>query len=73
MIVMMAIEVLKTVKEQPRLTPPEIAKRVNVTRQYVRNILMILAQLKLVETPARGVYLITDLGETVLHEISEGE
>jgi len=44
----------------------EISGRIDVTAQYVRNTLGVLTELSLVETPVRGVYLITELGNYVL-------
>jgi len=64
-----AIEILKTIEHNPRITPLEISKILNVSSQHVRNILTVLMELKLVETPARGVYIITELGRNVLKEI----
>ena len=66
---MTAIEILKTIEHNPRITPLEISKILNVSSQYVRNILTVLMELKLVETPARGVYIITGLGRKVLKEL----
>jgi len=37
----------------------------------VRNILPILAELGLVETPARGIYTLTDLGKYVLEQVTK--
>ncbi len=63
---MTAIDVLRTIEQNPRITPMEISERLQINAQQVRNILAVLAELKLVETPVRGVYLITDLGKHVL-------
>ena len=45
----------------------EISQRLKMNAQQVRNILLVLTELKLVETPVRGVYLITDLGKHILN------
>jgi len=63
---LIAKEVLRIIKENPRITPSEMADKIDVTAQYVRNTLGTLAELNLVETPVRGVYLITELGDYVL-------
>ena len=63
---LIAKEVLRIIRENPRITPSEISDKIDVTAQYVRNTLGTLAELNLVETPVRGVYLITELGEHIL-------
>lgn len=65
-----ALEALKLVKENPRLTPAEISNRIKKSPQYTRNVLAVLQELGLVTTPVRGVYLITELGKSVLKESS---
>lgn len=51
----------------------EISEKTGISAQYVRNTLRVLSELRLVETPARGVYLITDLGKLVQSEKSQNE
>jgi len=63
-----ALEALKLIKENPRLTPSEISDQIKKSPQYTRNVLAILQELGLVNTPVRGVYMITELGEHVLNE-----
>lgn len=63
---MTAIDVLRTIDQNPRITPMEISERLKINPQQVRNILAVLTELKIVETPVRGVYLITDLGKYIL-------
>jgi len=63
---MVAIEVLTAIQQNPRITPAEIAEKTGITQQYVRNILSPLVELQLIETPVRGIYNITELGEYVL-------
>lgn len=63
---MAAKDVLRTIDQNPRITPLEISEKLKMNAQQVRNILLVLAELKLVETPARGVYLVTELGKYVL-------
>jgi len=61
------------IDENPRITPLEIAKKLSMSAQYVRNVLAILLELGLVETPARGVYITTNLGKFILKEITKEE
>lgn len=68
---MIAKEVLRIIKENPRITPAEISGKIDVTVQYVRNTLGVLTELSLVETPVRGVYLITNLGEYILRYLEK--
>ena len=63
---MVAVEILMTILENPRITPQEISGKTEITPQYVRNTLRVLTELNLVETPVRGIYLITELGKHVL-------
>ena len=63
---MVAVESLRLIKQLPRLTPTEISQRMGKSAQYVRNVLAVLQELQLVETPARGLYTITSLGEYIL-------
>ena len=63
---MTAVEILKLLREMPRLSPALIAERLGITPGVVRNVLMILSELQLVETPSRGIYQITSLGEHML-------
>jgi len=68
---MVVIETLKMIKKLPRLTPTEISRRVGKSAQYIRNILAVLQELRLVETPVRGLYTITQLGEYILKNHSK--
>jgi predicted transcriptional regulator len=65
---MTAIDILKVIEQNPRITPTEISQLLKVSAQHVRNILTVLAELGLVQTPARGVYVITNLGKHLLKE-----
>jgi predicted transcriptional regulator len=62
-----AIEVLKAIEQNPRITPQEISVKIKINPQQVRNVLSVLVELKLVETPVRGVYLISEKGKHVLN------
>lgn len=68
---MTARDILKVIDENPRITPLEIAKKLSMSAQHVRNVLTILLELRLVETPARGVYVTTNLGKFILREITK--
>jgi len=65
-----AVEILKAVKQMPRLTPILIAKMLDRPPSVIRNILVVLLELGLVESPARGLYQITPLGEYVLGKLA---
>jgi predicted transcriptional regulator len=67
---MSATKILKVLHETPRLSPTLIASKVGIKIQYARNLLTVLLELKLVETPSRGLYQITTLGEQVLKSIT---
>jgi len=70
---MPATEILKVLHELPRLSPKLIASKSGIKIQHVRNLLAVLLELKLVETPSRGLYQITHLGEFVLSKQIESE
>jgi predicted transcriptional regulator len=72
---MSATRILMVLLETPRLNPTLIASKTGIRVNYVRNLLAVLLELKLVETPARGLYQITSLGEDVLRRTTpiEGE
>lgn len=63
---MAAIEILEVLRKTPRLSPVLIASETRIPIQRVRNLLTVLLELRLVETPSRGLYQITNLGETIL-------
>ena len=67
----MAVEILMTILANPRITPQEISGKTEISPQYVRNTLRVLTELNLVETPVRGIYLITELGKYVLELASQ--
>jgi DNA-binding IclR family transcriptional regulator len=68
---MPAIEILEALNKTPRLSPILVASKTGIAIQYVRNLLVVLLELKLVETPSRGLYQITDLGEYILKKRTE--
>ena len=67
----LAREILKILKDEPRQTPQSILNKTNVSMSAIRNNLMVLSDLNLVQTKTRGLYEITPLGEYVLEQ--EGE
>lgn len=70
---MVAVEILKIVEQNPRITPLEISKKLGISLQYIRNTLRTLTELKLLETPVRGVYVLTELGKHILKQISNAQ
>ena len=62
-------ELLRLIGDEPRLTPIEMSKRLKRNVAWIRNIVSIMQELRLVDTPARGVYTITKLGEAALQQI----
>ena len=64
-----ASRILLLLKESPRQTPKSIAVRLNASVSTIRNVLVILSDLKVVETKVRGLYEITPLGERLLKDI----
>lgn len=70
---MIAIEILRVIEQNPRITPLEISRKLTISTQYVRNTVRILTELGLVETPVRGVYVVTDLGKYVLNKQTKKE
>lgn len=66
---MLATRILKMLEESPRQTPKMMADELDTNPAYVRNVLVVLQELKLIETIARGLYQITPLGREVLQRI----
>lgn len=60
------MEILRALQETPRLSPKLIASKTDITIQHVRNILTVLLELRLVETPSRGLHQISELGTSFL-------
>jgi predicted transcriptional regulator len=67
----LAKQILKILKEKPRQTPQSLLSKIDVSMSAIRNNLMVLSDLNLVETPTRGLYQITPLGELVLNKLEE--
>lgn len=66
---MTAKEILGALQKEPRLSPAMLSEKLKINSQIVRNVLVTLSELKLVQTPAKGIYEITRLGEQVLKRI----
>ena len=58
---------LGALEKTPRQSPSMLAKETGLDYQKVKTTLRALAHFLLVETPSRGVYLITDKGRRHLH------
>jgi predicted transcriptional regulator len=65
----LAKEILGILNKEPRQTPQSILGKLGVSMSAIRNSLMVLSDLKLVETEARGLYRITPLGQYVLENM----
>jgi len=68
-----ANRILLLLKESPRQTPKSIAGRLSASVSTIRNALVILSDLKLVEAKVRGLYEITALGERLLKDTSRAK
>ena len=64
----LAKKILRILKDEPRQTPQSILHKTNVSMSAIRNNLMVLSDLNLVETKTRGLYEITPLGEYILEK-----
>jgi len=67
---LVATELLIAISKKPRITPKLLHEETGYSYPYVKNTLRILHELKLVETPDRGAYVITDFGRTALKEVA---
>lgn len=63
---MSATQILEAIQRKPRSAPTMIAEELKMTPQTVRNILVTLLELELVQTPARGLYEISPSGKEAL-------
>jgi len=70
---LVALELLKTLAEKSRLSPSMLANETGLNHQEIKTTLRTLAKLKLVETPARGIYVITEAGRRHLQFLGEDE
>jgi predicted transcriptional regulator len=61
-----ATQILEAIHRKARSTPTMIAEELKLTPQTVRNVLVTLLELELVQTPARGLYEITPYGKELL-------
>jgi Mn-dependent DtxR family transcriptional regulator len=65
-----ASRILSFLRESPRQTPQSMASRLDASVSTVRNVLVVLSDLGLVEAKVRGLYEVTPLGERLLKDIS---
>lgn len=74
---LVAKELLEVLVAQSRLAPSELAEKTGLKHQQVKTTLRILAELLLVETPVRGIYVITEEGriqlQLLLQHLGENE
>jgi len=63
-----ARRILLMLREEPRQTPSNLVKELRAKGSTVRNCLVFLKDLRLVETPSRGLYRLSPLGEYVLEK-----
>lgn len=64
--------ILEILKKEPRQTPQSLLGKLDVSMSAIRNNLMVLSDLNLVEAETRGLYKITLLGEHVLENVKRG-
>ena len=64
-----ATEILQVLKDMPRLTPILIGKKMKRPPSVVRNVLVVLVELRLVALAARGLYELTSEGEELLTKL----
>lgn len=65
--------ILEILKKEPRQTPQSLLGKLDVSMSAIRNNLMVLSDLNLVEAETRGLYKITLLGEHVLENVKRGD
>jgi len=66
-----AIEILEIIYKHPRLNPRQIHSKRKLNVNDVGRILQILRETNLVNTPERGIYIITELGKDVFEGLQE--
>ena len=67
-----ALQLLETLEKKPRLSPSMLADETGLEYQKTKTTMRTLAALLLVETPSRGVYVITEAGRRHLQQIQGG-
>lgn len=68
----LAVKVLELLQKEKRATPAWMRESLQVPAGTLRNVLVVLSDLRLIETfPARGNYRITQLGEQTLKAIKD--
>lgn len=60
---MSALKVFKLIRNRPRLTPKEIAGELHYSPQYVKNVVSIFSQVRLIDAPVHGSYRLTPKGK----------
>ena len=70
---LVAREILQLLEKKPRLTAELLADALGTSKQYIHNTLRVLSDLELVETPSRGVYVITKEGVGLLQTFQTSE
>ena len=66
-----AIEILEIIYKHPRLNPRQIHSKRKLNVHDVGRILQTLRETNLVDTPERGIYVITELGKDVFEGLQE--
>lgn len=69
--VKLSVEILQFINQNPRSSPLFIARSLRRRPGRVRNYLVVLTELKLIEAPIRGNYLIKRLGSSILKSLTE--
>jgi len=69
---LVAIELLQALVETPRQSPSMLAEETGLNHQQIKTALRTLAEVELVETPARGIYVITEAGRRRLQVLLQG-
>lgn len=66
-----ALRILKTLLSGESLSPKDLAIRLDVAPQTVRNKLITLTQVSLVISPTHGLYRVTELGREHYKNVSQ--
>ena len=67
-----ALQLLETLEKKPRLSPKMLVDETGLEYQKIKTTLRSLAEVQLVKTPSRGVYVITEAGRRHLQQIQGG-
>lgn len=66
----LSVEILQFISQNPRSSPLFIARNLGRRPGLIRNHLVVLTELKLIEAPIRGNYLIKRLGSYILKSLT---